>query len=259
MNLEEIVEDHDLVILDLETTGTNTKEDWIVQFAGVRIFADGRERETLVRLVKPKIPIPEAATAVHHITDEMVASAPTFPELCPEIERFLEGADLGGYNVLSYDLPLLRTEMERCGRRLTLVGRRVVDGMTIFKHFERRDLGSALRFYCGTEHTTAHDALGDVEATIEVIQAQLDRYSSIPKDLIGLDKLSRGNRITPDSEIVWSNDVPCMGFGKHRGTPLQEMVKKHEGYLRWILKSDFSYDVHDVISKALKGVFPTKD
>lgn len=259
MNLEEIVEDRDLVILDLETTGTNTKEDWIVQFAGVKIFADGRERETLVRLVKPAIPIPEAATAVHHITDEMVAEAPNFPELCDEVERFLENADLGGYNVLSYDIPLLRTELERCGRRLSLIGRRVVDGMTIFKHFERRDLGSALRFYCGEEHTSAHDALGDVVATIDVIQAQIERYSSIPKDLKGLDKLSRGNRITPDSEVVWNNDVPCMGFGKHRGTPLQEMVTKHEGYLRWILKSDFSYDVHDVIGKALKGILPVKD
>ena len=256
MKLETLVADRDLVIFDLETTGTSIKVDRIVQFAGVRIFADGRPRERFTSLVNPLIAIPAAASQVHHITNEMVEEAPTFAELCPRVLEFLHSADLGGYNVLAFDLPLLRTELDRCGEKLNLTGLRVVDGMTIFKHFERRDLSSALRFYCGREHTAAHDALGDVEATIDVIQAQIDRYDAIPKTLNGLDKLSRGPRITPDGRLVWQDDKACMGFGKHQGVPLHEMVIKHSDYLKWILDSDFSDDVKDVIRKALAGNLP---
>jgi DNA polymerase-3 subunit epsilon len=259
MDLAEIVVERDLVVFDLETTGTSTREDWIVQFAAVRIFADRRPRRSFERLVKPGKPIPRAATDVHGITNEMVANAPTFARLADEILRFLTGADLGGYNVLGFDIPLLRTELERCGRKLSLVGRRIVDGMMIFKHYERRDLVSALRFYCGKEHGAAHDALGDVEATIEVIQAQLDRYSDIPKTLDGLYALSRGRRITTDGRILWQDGKPCIGFGKHQGVSLQEMAAKHDDYLKWMLASDFSDDVKDVIKRALLGDFPTPD
>jgi DNA polymerase-3 subunit epsilon len=256
MDLEEILRDRDLVVLDLETTGTSIKTDRVVQFAGVRIFADRRPRENLELLINPGIPIPPSATEVNHITDEMVRDAPRFEAVSDRIERFLADADLAGFNVLAYDIPLLRAELERCHKPFNLVGRRVVDGMTIFKHYERRDLAAAVKFYCGVDQPTAHQALADALATVQVIQAQLDRYDDIPRTLEGLDRLSRGRRITPDGRLVWQEGVPCIGFGAHQGVPLQTMVKEHRDYLSWILKSDFSEEVKDVVARALKGKFP---
>jgi DNA polymerase III subunit epsilon len=257
MKLEELIKERDLVVFDLETTGTSPRVDRIVQFAGVRVFADGRGRETLELKVNPEMPIPKGASDVHGITDEDVKNAPKLIAVADRLITFFDGADLGGYNVISYDLPLLRTELERVGRTLEVQDRRVVDGMVIFKIFESRSLEAALRFYCDEEHETAHDALGDVRATIDVIQAQLDRYERLPKDMEGLTEMLLGRRVTFDGKLVWQDGKACFGFGKHQGVPLQTMVRRQRGYLEWVLGSDFPDDVKTIIRRALEGQFPT--
>ena len=264
MLIEKILEERDLVVFDLETTGTNTQRDRIVQFAGIRSHCDGRPRKRLAGLINPTIPIPPGATKVHGITDEMVEAAPTFAQMALTIGRFMENADLGGYNLINYDIPLLREEYRRCGSPFEISGRRIVDGLRIFQSYERRDLSSALRFYCGEEHLDAHGALGDVRATIKVLQAQLQKYEAhreapLPTDVEGLSALCLGNRLTLDGKIVWGDDGACLSFGKHAGTPLKEMVEKQRGYLEWILTSEFADDVKTVIDDALAGRYPTKE
>ena len=66
-------------VFDVETTGMSPANDRIVELAAIRVEADG----TLQRfqtLIHPGRPIPAAATAVHHISDEMVSTAPRFKE-----------------------------------------------------------------------------------------------------------------------------------------------------------------------------------
>ncbi len=258
MQLEDILQDRDLIVFDLETTGTSVQTDRIVEFAAVRIFADGRKRQRLRGRINPTIPIPAGASNIHGITDEMVAKAPTFCQMADRIARFLEGADLAGYNVLQYDLPLIREEFRRCGRSFDIGARRVIDGMQIFKHFERRTLEAALRHYCGEEHVDAHGALEDVRATIKVLEAQLDRYDEIPNNAEGLAKISLGRRITPDGKVIWQDGEACLSFGKHAGVPLRRMIREQRDYLSWILKADFSEDVKQVVQDALGGKIPVQ-
>ena len=66
-----------LIIFDLETTGTNTSTDRILQIGAIKINPDGSREEKNV-LVNPNVPIPAAATAVHGISDEDVKDAPLF-------------------------------------------------------------------------------------------------------------------------------------------------------------------------------------
>lgn len=73
----------DWVILDTETTGLHDAE--IVQI-GI-LSPDGRP--LLDALVKPAWPIPTDATAVHGITDAMVAGAATLDDLLPAMKRIL--------------------------------------------------------------------------------------------------------------------------------------------------------------------------
>jgi DNA polymerase III subunit epsilon len=256
MKLEQLLDGRDLVVFDLETTGTSTKVDRIVQFAGIRVFADGRPRQTYARMVNPGIPIPPGASEVHGITDERVAEEPPLRVIAPEIVRFLADADLGGYNLIVFDIPLLQVELARCGLSFEMRGRRILDGMLIFKHFERRDLSSALEFYCGVEHETAHDALGDVQATIDVIEAQVDRYEELPSDMEGLHRLILGRRVTPDGKLIWQEGEACIGFGKHSGVPLRLLVQRDPGYIDWMLKSDFPDDVVEILKRARRGEFP---
>lgn len=234
----------DLVVFDLETTGTNTQVDRIVQFGAVR--APGMQ--SLDLLINPGVSIVAEVSAVHGITDEMVADAPGFDAVADEIVEFMAGADFGGYNVLGFDLPLLQVELERCGCVLDLDGVQIVDGLQIYRHYEPLTLARALRFYCGCEHQDAHTALADARATLAVILGQAGRYE---KSLGELADLSMGNRATVDGKVVWDQDgCACLSFGKHANVPLE---KTDKSYLRWLLNQSFSFEVKMLVQRALAG------
>jgi len=103
-----------LVVFDTETTGTNARSDRIVEIACVKLHPDGR-REVWVRRLNPGIPIPAASTAIHGISDADVAGSPRFAEVARELAEFLANADLAGYNITGFDLPVLRIEFLRAG------------------------------------------------------------------------------------------------------------------------------------------------
>ena len=66
-----------ICFFDLETTGVNITNDRIVEMAVLKILPDGSQEEKLW-LINPEMKIPAEAAAVHGITDEKVADAPTF-------------------------------------------------------------------------------------------------------------------------------------------------------------------------------------
>ena len=67
-----------------------------------------------------------------------------------------ERADLAGFNVRRFDLPLLDREFMDCGLDLRVAGRRVIDAMVIFHRMEPRTLEAAYRKFCGGELADAH-------------------------------------------------------------------------------------------------------
>ncbi len=251
-----------LVCFDLETTGTDVREDRIVQLALVRVARDG-SRQTLASLVNPERPIPPAATAVHGIRDEDVRDAPRFAELRPRLEEMLADADLLGFNMVSFDLPLLQREIRNSGGELDLSGRRLLDAMRIFHLKEPRHLSAALRFYCGREMENAHDALADTIATLDVFDAQLARYDDLPRDAAALHELCNPRDdayLDATRKLRW-NDAgeATLGFGKHKGKTLRELARASRDYLEWMLRDDsFSPEVKDILREALGGVFPRR-
>ena len=64
--LKNIVLDRPLAVLDLETTGVDTKVDRIVEVSVLQLFPDG-EADHRTRRVNPGVPIPPAATSIHRI------------------------------------------------------------------------------------------------------------------------------------------------------------------------------------------------
>ena len=98
-----------LAVFDLETTGTDPATDRIVEISIIKIQPDGTS-ETKTRRLNPTIPIPGDATKIHHITDANVADAPTFKQVAKGINDYLAGCDLCGYNLVRFDLRLLRAE-----------------------------------------------------------------------------------------------------------------------------------------------------
>jgi DNA polymerase-3 subunit epsilon len=138
-------------VLDLETTGTDTKIDRIVE-VGVLKLSPGGQLDHRTRRVNPAVPIPPEATAIHGVPDDDVADCPAFRAIAPGLARFLDGCDLGGFNILKNDLRLLAAEYNRAGVAFPVAGRKVIDACYIFHQKERRDLTAAYRFYCGLDH-----------------------------------------------------------------------------------------------------------
>lgn len=226
-----------LAFFDLETTGVKVGTDRIVQIAIVRLMPDG-SRQQYETLVNPGMPIPPESTRIHGITDLDVAMAPRLEDIAKEVMSELAGCDLAGFNCLRFDVPLLSEELLRVGHNWDHASLRVVDVQRIFHKMEPRNLSAALKFYCGREHTGAHEALADVQATADVLLAQMERYGDLPMDVAGLGELSGDRERTPDAggKLMFDDlGQVCLGFGKYRGWTLETIGRNDPGYLQWLM------------------------
>lgn len=191
-----------LAVLDLESTGFDPVCDRIVEAAILRIDPSG-ESELFHKFLKPCMPIPPAATRVHGITDADVRDSPMFAEIASELRVFLAGADLAGFGIARFDLPLLIVEFTRASIEFSTDGRSVVDALDLYRMHEPRNLASAVRLYLGREHCAAHSAIADALAALSVLDAQIGRYA-LPTDPKSLHAISRqgavGSTKIPDSK-----------------------------------------------------------
>jgi DNA polymerase-3 subunit epsilon len=169
-----------LVFVDLETTGVDLTTDRIIELGMVKVHPSG-DRDVMVRRVNPGMPIPAESTQFHGITDADVAFSPRFEQMASEVMAFVGDADLAGFNIVRFDLPILRRELEAAGHALGLVGRAVIDAQIIYHRKVPRDLAAAYRLYCGKELTNSHTAHADVDACIEVLDGQLGVYADLPR------------------------------------------------------------------------------
>ena len=238
-----------IVFFDLETTGTDIGRDRIVQIAAMKIHPDGSE-EVKTRLINPGIPIPAAATAVHHITNADVAGEPPFRELARSMKEFFTGADIGGFNSNRFDLPILVEEFSRSGFAFPDPDTKLIDVQTIYHRKEERTLSAAYRFYCDKTLEDAHDAEADVRATVEVFLRQVERYNDIGHTVEELHAFSQSDAIVDFGRKLARNErgMIVYTFGKNRGKP----VTDDPSYAEWVLGGDFPESTKAVIRRILQ-------
>lgn len=230
-----------LAFFDLETTGTDVATDRIVEICIIKMNPDG-SRETYLERLNPTIPIPSSSTAIHGISDNDVRNSPSFEYKAQEIFDFLRDCDLAGYNSNRFDIPLLIEEFLRVNDNYDLSDRRFVDVQNIFHKLEQRTLVAAYKFYCDKELVNAHSAEGDVIATLEVLEAQLDKYSELENDIDFLADFSKGNRNNVDfAGRIGLNDKDeeIFNFGKHKDKRVVDVFEKEPSYYHWMINADF--------------------
>ena len=245
-----------ICFFDLETTGTNPGKDRIVEIAVLKLDANNQKKEMVWR-VNPECPIPEEASSVHGITDEMVKDHPTFKHYSKEIYNFIEGCDLGGYNIDKFDLPLLVEEFIRSDIDVSSFAKvKTVDVQTIFFKKEPRDLSSALKFYCNKDHGNAHTALDDTIATYEVLLSQLDKYDDLEPSVDFLSTLTKRNKNIDFAGRIIEDDNgdAVFNFGKHKGKKVKEVLTKEKGYYSWMMNSDFPEYTKKIITQVKLGL-----
>lgn len=230
-----------LIFFDLETTGVNIMHDRIVELSFIKVMPNGEEIGK-TRRINPEMPIPAQATAVHHITDEMVANAPTFKQVAKSLAEIFKGCDIAGFNSNRFDVPMLDEEFHRAGVDFDFSKARFIDVQTIFHKKEPRTLSAAYKFYCGKELEDAHSADADTRATYEVLKAQLEKYTDLDKDIESLSKFSGyGNNVDLMARMIYDDKGrEIINFGKYKGRIAEEVLAHDPGFYSWILQGDFS-------------------
>lgn len=163
------------VVFDVETTGLSPQGgDRIVEIAAVRV-KDWKIVETFESLINPQRKLPVEAQRIHHITEEMIAEAPTADEVLPKMIDFTGGACLVGHNV-KFDLNFLCFQLTLIGRKL----RRetpAIDTLKMAKellpHLTNFRL-SHVAHSLGAKVEATHRALPDVQLTAKVMSRLLD-------------------------------------------------------------------------------------
>ena len=156
-----------LVFFDTETTGLNAETNRIIE---ITLYT---EEGWYSKLLNPGVPVPEHITGITGITTEMVAGAPTFADVAPEILRRFEGRVAVAHNA-QFDMGFPLAEFKRAGIVVTndmdaictLETERLVRGVkknnTLTECIGRR----------GLKAENAHRAEDDVRSLIELYKCQ---------------------------------------------------------------------------------------
>jgi DNA polymerase III subunit epsilon len=207
-----------------------------------------------VMFINPGIPIPEASTRVHGITDDTVKDAPTFKEVAKTLARFSKGANLAGFNSNRFDIPFWPKSSFALRWILTL--RNASLSMcrpysTKWKNVPWQPHTNSI----AANHWLMRTAPSPItRATYEVLKAQLDQYEDteyednngvVSKPIVNeVERLSQfssyDNYVDYMGRIVYDEKgVEIFNFGKNKGVTVEKVLREQPGYYGWILQGDF--------------------
>lgn len=253
--------DRPLVVIDTETTGVETDMDRIVQIAVIRIDDPKRIPTQFCCYIDPGVPIPPEATAVHGITDDMVRGQLSFSQVWGQhVAALVEGADVCAYNA-RFDLAMIDRELRNAGLKWDRSKVRIIDPMVIFRQRVPHTLEGALVYYCDAIHGSAHDALQDAKATLDVLAAQMANY-----DLETIEDAAKASTPPADDrfcdsgrKFYWRFHRPHHATGKYRGKPIEHDLS----YLDWMVGpkgiADMPKDTRDLINRVRGGKLVTRE
>jgi len=257
-----------LVVFDLETTGLDVSKDRIIQLSYIKVMPDGTEKRNNL-IINPEREIPVPITELTGISNDDVKDKPTFKELAPTLEAEFKGCDFAGFNSNHFDVPMLAEEFIRAKSDFDFSKCKLIDVQNIYHKMERRNLAAAYKFYCGRnmeDDFEAHRADQDTEATYRVLMGELDKYSpenepdtsrQLVNDVDFLADFSRTNdNVDFAGRIIWQDKKDRNGksiigsdgkplrtevfnFGKYKGRPVAEVLRRDPGYYSWMLQGDF--------------------
>jgi len=249
-----------IVWFDVETTGVNTVSDRIIEISLVKTTHQGEVISTYESLVNPgSVESRPEALEKHCITPEMLRDAPTFASIAREILEFIGDSDLGGYNALRFDIPILVEEFYRAGIPFNHRSRAVIDPLRIMSHYEPRDLGSTYKRLTGRDLDGAHRAHADVNATIEIFAAQQNLYVDMPRGISNIDgEVNDLRRDLVDltgkfkfAEVDGKREI-VITFGKWQGVPFRRVYEEDRRYIEWMIdKGEFSQETKIIAKKLL--------
>lgn len=224
------------VVVDVETTGIDPTTDQVVEIAAAAFDGQGKMLGAWASLVKPTMPIPPAASAVHHLVDADVEDAPSFTVALDDLRDFIARIEHGyavehieqgaTATIVAHNAAFDRSflgDLDRSWLCTLRLARHVWPDAPNFKN-------ETLRFWLGLSPETfgiaSHRALGDVLVTAAILGELLHT----PEVLSTFE--------TP-GEIVGFADSPIQvlkwPFNKHRGDLIADIAQTDPSYFHWAL------------------------
>jgi len=213
-----------IIFFDTETTG-NEQKDSLIQLA----YKSGDEQ--FVGLYKPEIKIPPEASAVHHITNKMVADKPSFKDSgdLQKIKKLFEDDNsvVVAHNA-PFDLLMIKKEnIEPKNYICTLKLSRYLDPEEKIGRYNLQ----YLRYLLDLDvEATAHDALGDV-LVLEKLFERLKKKIMEQEKINGDEAIKRMTEISSKPLLI-----KTLNFGKYKGKKLEEVLVIDRGWLEWLLR-----------------------
>lgn len=159
------------VIIDVETTGLSPKQDRVLELAVVHVDRDGDVIDEWSTRFNPEGPV--GATHIHGITQDDVATAPSFRDLAATIVSRISGLPIAAHNA-RFDLAFLRAEFRRAGWDVPwLPAYCTLEGSRYYMpNLDRRRLVDCC-WNARIPLNDAHSALGDARATAGLLRHYL--------------------------------------------------------------------------------------
>lgn len=231
-----------ILFLDTETTGKDPELAEIVEL-GFCLSSDGTILKEYDQLIKPSEPIPPEASAVHHITNAMLADSPDIGDasVIENVQLLVEEADYICAHNLHYDLTLLKRFMPSIFRDID--ASRQIDTLRLAKHvipgLPSYSL-QALRYRFGFHdyEGQAHRALIDAYWVSELLQLCMERGG------VELDGIA--------DFIAKPIMLEKMPFGKHRGREVLEAMRDDPGWFAWFARQPWRIEHPDLLYTVAK-------
>ncbi|MCX6796050.1 MAG: 3'-5' exonuclease [Candidatus Falkowbacteria bacterium] len=245
--------DKPLVVFDIETTGPNISTDKIIEIAYLKVWANGRAKEEDIFL-NPEMPIGQEASIVHGLNYEDLQDKPRFKDKAQELFAIFNDCYYSGFNIINFDLPVLRREFIRVGMDFEYKVGQIIDTKEIFKFLEPKNLSAAYTHYCHKEIEQKPGAMADAEIAAEVLLSQVKKY----RDLMAMDFIQKIYQPPEDAykdssqKFYWRKGETYLSFSQYKDQPLAKVAETDPDFLAWMLTANFSNEAKSIIRLILK-------
>ncbi|MCX5773405.1 MAG: PolC-type DNA polymerase III [Fusobacteria bacterium] len=215
------LESETYVVFDIETTGFNPIEEYIIEIGAVKINR-GKVIERFNEFVKPGKDIPHEITNLTGITSEMVGNALTIELVLPQFLEFASDCVLIAHNA-NFDMSFIKEKASRYLKREVL--NPVIDTLqwsrNINKELRKHNL-KALAAHYKVSLENHHRASDDAEATGEIFQKMLNQLAV--KDVHKLDEID--NAFETNISAMRPNHMVILVQNREGLRNLYELISK---------------------------------
>lgn len=220
-----------ILFLDTETTGSDPELAKICEIGVALVHSESMAaEEEFSILVDPGEPIPPEASAVHHITNDMLLGKHKISdkELIEKVRHISNDADYFCAHNLPYDMTILKREMPSVFGGVE--PGQCIDTLRWSRHILRGIPSHALqvlryRYEFNTPEGDAHRALFDVKLCTQLFSLLMKAKPVAVEEL--------------PEKIAKPLMVDLFNFGKYRGSMVDEVVISDPDYIRWLMRQDW--------------------